>query len=55
MTPKEFCKYVVCGRVFDDVPMGDSTNEELGRDIWPKRYKLLERLASEAFNESKED
>jgi hypothetical protein len=53
MTPEELCKYIIEGKIFDDVQSGDSDYAEEGRDIWPKRYDILLELAKEALNANK--
>jgi hypothetical protein len=51
MTPAELCEYIIEGKIFDDVPSGDSDHAEQGRDIWPKRYDIFVELAKEALNQ----
>lgn len=49
MTPNEFCKYIVEGKIYYEIESGDSDHAEQGRYIWPDRYKRLVELAREAL------
>lgn len=49
MTPEEFCKYVIDGKIFDDFPGKDADFSELGRYTWPNRFGKLKALAQDAI------
>jgi hypothetical protein len=53
MTPEELCKYIVDGKIFDDVPTGNANFEEQARDVWYHRNERLVELAKEALNANK--
>ena len=50
MTPKEFCEYVIEGKVFLEVSSEDTDHAEQGRYIWPDRYAILVQKAKDAIN-----
>ena len=49
MTPKEFCYYIIEGKIFDDFPGKDADFSELGRYTWPDRFGKLKALAQDAI------
>lgn len=37
--------YIASGRIYEDVPTGDSSFSEQGRDVWPERMRILHEMA----------